>query len=554
MTAAQMRRADVGSASATLSELVREAARRWGSKPAIRCDRRQQTATFAELDRLVDLVAEALRSRGIGRGRHVGVMFRNDLEFPVAWLGIVRAGAAMVPLNVHLTDRDLEQVLDDIRPSFVLAASEFGQRFAPLINTGGGRLFLVPDGAGSVADLEQRLAPMAADGSVGHNLPVGQGARPESLANVQFTSGSTGLAKGCLLSNRYWLTIADTVSRYGPRLCHDDILLSAQPFYYMDPQWNLVAALTTGATLVILERFRSQTFWRSVQEHGATFFYCLGVMPAMLLRTPRVPGEQISQVRYVACSAIPGGRHAELEERFGAPWYELYGSTETGLDIMVEEDEHDAAVRSGTIGRPMPNREIMVVDDDGMPVPRGEIGRLLVRGVGLSDGYLHERGASQSTTGNGWYVTGDLAVWEDDGSVFFRGRVKDIIRRSGENISAAQVEDLLLSHESVQLCACLPVLDDLRGEEVKAYVVPSGDLPADFEMLVAYAREHLAYFKVPRYWEFRAALPLTPSEKIAKGTLRRESHDALGPCFDAVTGEWLEQVRPLPEQKPLAPR
>ena len=524
----------------TVPDALAEAARRWGPSTALLCERRGQATTFAELDELADRVAAGLRERGVGPGALVAVMFRNDLEFPVCWLGALRAGAAMVPLNVHLAGPDLAAVARASRPALVLAADEFAGVLDQALDPATPRLLLAATSSG-VAELRseiERLLPPGQAGAAGVEPP-----RPESLANVQFTSGSTGLSKGCLLSHRYWLTIAEGVREHGPRLRGDDVLLTAQPFYYMDPQWNLVACLLTGARLVVLERFRSTTFWPSVQRHGATFFYCLGVMPSMMLRTARAPGERESRVRYVACSAIPAGRHAELEERYGAAWHELYGSTETGLDVIVDPEDHDRALATGAIGRPLPNREVRVVGDDGRPVPRGTVGRLLVRGVAMSDGYLD---ATSSTTGNGWYVTGDLATLDGDGFVHFAGREKDVIRRSGENVSAAQVEQAVQSHPEVRLCACLPVADEVRGEEIKAYVVTVEGSTLGIPDLVEHARARLAYFKVPRYWELRATLPLTPSDKIAKGELRREPPAALGRCWDAVEGVWLDRVPPLP--------
>jgi carnitine-CoA ligase len=524
----------------TVPEVLADAARHFGAKTAVLCERRDQSVSFAELDHLADLMAAALRAHGVGAGDRVGVMFRNDLEFPVAWLGILRAGATMVALNIRLTAHDLAPQLRAARPALVLAADEFAEVLRGAVDDDT-RICLFDTGSRGVEAFAERLSAL---GEGAQPAADACGPWPESLAGIQFTSGSTGLSKGCLLSHRYWLTIGETMRRCGPKLRYDDVLLTAQPFYYMDPQWNLVASLLTGAKLVVLERFRSQTFWSSVQRHRATFFYCLGVMPSMLLSTPSTGDERVSAVRYIACSAIPTGRHAELEERFGAPWYECYGSTESGADIMVEEEDHDAALATGALGRPLPHREIRIVDDNGAVLPRGTVGRLLVRGIGMSDGYLDERHTPSSTVGNGWYATGDLARWTPDGMVHFAGREKDIIRRAGENVSAAQVEQAVETYPGVRLCACVPVADEIRGEEIKAYIVPEGDLSLDD--LLRHTRERLASFKVPRYWEIRTSLPHTPSEKIAKSELRREPSHQLGRCYDAVRETWLAAVPPLP--------
>jgi crotonobetaine/carnitine-CoA ligase len=535
--------------SGTLSTVLRDAADRWGPRTVLYCDRRRQQSSFAELDELADHVASALGSRGIGAGSRVAIMFHNDLEFPACWLGIARAGAATVPLNVRLGPADLAHAVAAARPALMIADEEFSDVLAsalPLVPEADRPTSLLIRVGAAAGGLREELAapePSAAAAS-GPGSGAADGPWPESTANVQFTSGSTGLSKGCLLSHRYWIAIGEAMRLHGPRLHSDDVLLTAQPFSYMDPQWNLVAALLTGARLVVLERFRSSTFWPAVQEHGATFFYCLGVMPAMLLRTPAREGERDHRVRYIACSAIPAGRHAELEDRFGAPWYELYGSTETGADVLVEADEHDLALRSGTIGRALPHREVRIVDERGAPVPRGTVGRLLVRGTALSDGYLDD--GAGSSAGTGWYATGDLAVQTPDGYLHFRGREKDIIRRSGENVSAAQVEEVVQAHPAVRVCACVPVADEIRGEEIKAYVVPVPGTAVELADLIEHTRTQLASFKVPRFWELRTGLPLTPSEKVAKAELRSEPVESLGPCYDAVSDRWQEHVAPLP--------
>lgn len=239
----------------------------------------------------------------------------------------------------------------------------------------------------------------------------------------------------------------------------------------------------------------------------------------------------------ISCSAIPAGRHEALESRYGAPWYELYGSTETGIDIMVKPEDHNRAVATGSIGTVVPGRELRILDSDTRKtVQRGQRGVLHVRGTFMSEGYLSDSDANMNAFSAGWYATGDLGSQDEDGFVFFHGRIKDIIRRSGENVSAAQVEEVLNAHPDVDLSACIAVVDDIRGEEIKAYVV-SSRAPAELlNDLIEHATQHLAYFKIPRYWEVRDQLPLTPSAKVSKPTLRAEIDHSTS--FDHQTGKW----------------
>jgi crotonobetaine/carnitine-CoA ligase len=267
-----------------------------------------------------------------------------------------------------------------------------------------------------------------------------------------------------------------------------------------------VAALLAGAELVVLDGFHPSSFWSKVRQYDVTYFYCLGAMPNLLLAMPPDDQDRRHRVRAVQCSAIPPNRHAELEKRWGVGWYEAFGMTETGADIRVGAAEHDELVGTGCLGHPAGHREARIVD-----------GELLLRGPGLFDGYL----GHPDVLRDGWFPTGDLARIDEAGRVYHLGRIKDTIRRSGENIAAHEVEQVLMSHPSVALAAVVSVPDEIRGEEVKAFVVLAEGAELTAGQLQDYCAGKLASFKVPRFWAFRDALPLTPSERVAKHQLDR---------------------------------
>ncbi|TCP54236.1 crotonobetaine/carnitine-CoA ligase [Tamaricihabitans halophyticus] len=521
--------------AANLPELVEYAAQNWPQRVAMHFDPEGTVITFAELAGAVRGAAAGLRELGIGPGDRVALLLPNVVEFPIAWLATTRLGAAMVPVNVYLGESDLRSLLVDARPSAIIVSTESAGKLAPLLaELGQPQVVLV--GAGEQDEVSGTRWERLTSAS-------GQPERrvfPEAVANIQYTSGSTGTPKGCLLSHAYWMELAQVLIDHGPRLTGADVLLTAQPFYYMDPQWNLVGALHTGAKLVVLDRFHPRSFWESVRRHRVTFFYCLGVMPTLLLKTEPSGQERDNLVRYIACSALPTDRHRELEERFGAPWHELYGSTELGLVTMVEPAEHDATVGTGALGRPMPNLEVRIVDDSGQPVPRGSVGNLLVRGARVTYGYFGDDAATEAAFRGGWYDTGDLVHQDEADLLYFHGRTKDIIRRSGENIAAVQLESVLEQHAEVALAACVPVPDELRGEEIQAFVVARGSRPAAelVPELIEFAQRNLAYFKVPRYWVLRDRLPLTASEKIAKKELREAAAGRQDPGYDRVSQLW----------------
>lgn len=522
-----------------LPALVARASARWGERIGLIFNETGERLTYDEILGRSRALAGALRSRGTKPGDRVAVMLRNRPEFPLAWLALAEIGATIVPINVDYKSFDARYVLEHSGVSTVLTSSEF----VPLLK----------DLRPSLPDLRRVASVEPAEGEDATVLrdladvessfgPTGGVGLPESLANVQYTSGTTGRPKGCMLSQEYWVTLArKIVDIPSPPLGEDDVMLTAQPFHYMDPQWNVAASLASGAPLVVLDGFHPSTFWEKVRAYGVTFFYCLGLMPTVMLKTEASDLDQKNRVRHVSCSAIPSKLHRELEVRFGAPWHETFGSTETGADTAVASREHDELVGSGCMGRPLPGREVRVVGDDGRPVPRGEAGELVVRGTGMMDGYFGNEGATDAAFAGGWFHTGDLARQDEDGRLFHAGRKKDMIRRSGENVSAAEVEEVIGLHEAVASAAVVAVPDEIRGEEIKAYVVLKEGETKDSvtpEELAGFCSERLARFKVPRYWEYRDELPLTPSEKVAKQVLRDENDDLRARSFDRVDGIW----------------
>jgi crotonobetaine/carnitine-CoA ligase len=305
-------------------------------------------------------------------------------------------------------------------------------------------------------------------------------------------------------------------------------MLTAQPFHYVDPQWNVVAALLAGAHLVALDGFHPTTFWGRVRAHQVTYFYCLAAMPTLLLATPPSTADAAHRVRAVQCSAIPIARHAELERRWGVRWFEAFGMTETGADLRVDDADHDALVGTGCVGAPAAHREVRVADPSGAALLAGQTGELQLRGAGMMDGYFGDPAATARSFDGGWFRTGDLAHLDDAGRVYLDGRLKDMIRRSGENIAAREVEEVLTTHPDVRLAAVVAVPDPLRGEEVKAVVVADpARVPSPAE-LASYCAQRLAGFKVPRFWEYRDSLPLTASQRVAKSALG----PATGPVHD----------------------
>lgn len=483
----------------TLGDLVERRADEHGDRVALRSGD-GAVVSFASLAERVAGVRTLLAARGLGVGDRVGLVMANGLAFPMAWLGVASAGMTAVPVNKRSGPVDARYLLDHSGARLVLADAWTRDLVAA-----------ATDG------LERSIAIEMVGGD---GWPDASGTPPAAItsavpANIQYTSGTTGLPKGCMLSHRYWQQLGQgAVDLLG--LTGDDVLLTAQPFSYIDPQWNAVAALRAGAELVVLDGFHPSTFMRDVARFGVTVFYCLATMPVLLLRQPPAPHDRAHRLRRVSCSAIPPDLHAELERRWGVPWNEVYGMTETGLTIGVLDDEHDELVGTGSLGRVLAHCEGRVVDADGVDVEDGDEGQLLLRGLGMMDGYVDDPEATAAFFADGWAHTGDLVVRDAAGRLTLRGRHKDMIRRAGENVAAVEVETTLVTHPAVLECAVLAMPDEVVGEELRAVVVTAAGGSPTARELHAYLAERLACFKVPRFWEFRDALPHTPSERVAK--------------------------------------
>ncbi len=516
--------------------LIRRASIKWPDKIALIFDESGRKITFKEIEARTHSIASGLQRLGVKKGDRVAVMLRNVPEFPLSWLSIAKLGAVMVPINVQYQEFDAQYILDHSEARFIITDGEF----LPLLEKIKSQLssleqiILLNDNNEQYPSLEE-LIINTTDGLLPNVFA-------EDLVNIQYTSGTTGRPKGCMLTHNYWINIArKIVEPPFPAAQQEDVLLTAQPFYYMDPQWNTISALATGATLVVLNRFRPSIFWDKLREYKVTFFYCLGNMPVLMLKMPESPLDREHHVRAVGCSAIPAQLHHEIERRWGVKWYEIFGMTETGFDISMTAEEHDLLVGTGALGRPRSDREARVVDDRDQPVQRGEVGELVLRGHGMMDGYYKNEDATVEIFRNGWFHTGDLARIDEKGIIYYVGRKKEMIRRSGENISATEVEDVIRMYPSVSIIAALPVADEIRGEEVKVYIVLKSDFDEkeiEVHHLIQHCVNNLASFKVPRYWEFRDELPMTPSERVAKHVLMNEKTDLRLNSYDRIEFCW----------------
>jgi len=480
--------------------------------------------TYREVLESVNRLASGLHQIGIRKGTHVGVMLPNIPEFPTTWLALGRLGAVMVPVNDRYSPRELDYIANDsdmewliIDDSALACLDGMQQRPLALDDT---RIVVRGDAGGrGYRGFETVLA--AGD-------PAFQPADvpgPQDMMNIQYTSGTTGFPKGCMLRQCYWVGIAKVAARRDG-LVYKNILAST-PYYYMDPQWLTLMAFYQRGTLFVARRQSSSRFMEWVRTHRIHF--CL--FNEMFYRMPVAEFDRDNELRRVNVYGLRKEIHADLQVRFNTQAREAFGMTEVGTTLFMPLEATDM-IGSGSCGIPCAFREARVVDENGADVQQGSVGEMVVRGPNILLGYYKKPEANRTGFFDEWFRTGDLFRQDERGYFYIVGRIKDMIRRSGENISAREVEDVIAQAPGISEVAALGVPHDTRGEEVKIYVIANGDAPPP-AALIDFARSRLAPFKVPRYVEFIDKFPRTPSGKIAKNKLRAAKDDLRAGSWDA---------------------
>jgi acyl-CoA synthetase (AMP-forming)/AMP-acid ligase II len=518
-----------------VAALIAEAAAEAGDQLAWNFFEGGETITYAALRRSVNGVARELSALGIAKGTHVAVMMPNVAAMPLSWLALGTLGAVMVPVNVSYTQRELAYVVNDSRAEYVLVHSHCLPVLEQCIATADiridpERIVVVDPPAGSPYRDWAKVAGSPVDDFVPPD-PVGL----DDLLNIQYTSGTTGFPKGCMLTQRYWIVIGKVNAFRDARRYRR--ILASTPFYYMDPQWLLMMTFYQRGTLFVAAKQSVSRFMGWVRTHGINF--CL--FPYLIFKQPETPDDGRNEVVRANVYGVPREIHALIEQRFDLVLREAFGMTEVGSAMFMPIEATDM-VGSGACGLPSPFRECGVFDVDGGPVAQGDVGELCIRGPGIMLGYYNNAVATKAAFRDGWFRTGDLFRVDERGYFYIVGRQKDMIRRSSENIAAREVESVLNGIPAVLESAAVAVPDETRGEEVKAYIVLGpGTVPSDAVLgdIILQCQRQLAKFKVPRYYTFRAALPKTPSLKIAKQQLRSEAPAVSEPTYDRVAGRWL---------------
>ncbi|HET7527028.1 MAG TPA: AMP-binding protein [Burkholderiaceae bacterium] len=479
--------------------------------------------SWADAAAQVEALLRGYAAAGYGHGHRVGLQLENRPAFLLHWFALNALGVSVVPIHAELRSTELHHLFGH---SEIVLAVTLPPYAAALQNAAAGVLAAPPIwvvGRGALPP-PSRPAPRCDE-------PVDGG----SECALLYTSGTTGRPKGCMLSNGYFLDAGRWYANLG-HLCavrpDAERVITPLPLTHMNAMaFSTMVVLTAGGCLIQLDRFHPGSWWRSVRESGATIVHYLGVMPAMLLTASPSNADSDHAVRIGFGAGVDRSLHAAFEARFGFPLLEAWAMTETGSAACVMAHREPRHVGTNCFGRADATMRWRLVDDAGDDVTTGEPGELLVRAAGADprhgffSGYLKDDATTEEAWAGGWFHTGDVVRADGDGNLYFVDRKKNVIRRSGENISAVEVESVLNQHPLVQASAVAATPDALRGDEVLACVVTrqpvrAADRAAVAASLVEHALWQLAYFKAPGYVAFVDALPLTSSQKIQRGELK----------------------------------
>jgi len=519
----------------SIGHILEESAKKYPNKPLLIFE--GERLSFSEVDKKVNQLANSFKSIGLVKGDKVSVMLPNCLDFPITWLAIAKIGAVMVPTNIEYKEQDLEYILTDSEASYMVIHQDFLPTLEKIRENISElkEIIVVGEPVQGYKSFDQIINQASNEFAI-------EDINENDMINIQYTSGTTGFPKGCMLTHRYWMLFwhfAPGILEMQP----GDVHLTAQPFYYMDPLWNLVVCMGEGLSLVIMQKFSVSKFWPTVNENHVTFFYLVGTMFNLLMSRDADELEKNHKVRKVTCSGIVPQLHEKIEKRFNVPIRDGFGMTETGMDTVVPFSD-TSAVGSGAIGAAIHTKEARVVDSDDKDVPDGTVGELVLRGEPMMLGYWKKPEATKEVFQGGWLHTGDLAYKDEKGYFHWVGRAKDMVRRGGENISTAEVEGVLSEHDKIKMSAVVPVSDLIRGEEVKAYIVlKEGETKETVSPMeiVGFTKARLARFKTPRYIEYADDLPRTPSERVEKHKLIKAKDDLRLGAYDAEGNIWITE-------------
>ncbi len=494
-----------------LSESLRRTTREYPERTAFRF--REQETTYKQLDGMADRFASALMARGIAKGDAVALLVGNTPHFVIAYHGILRAGAVVVPINPIFTPNEIVYILANSEAKAVVSVSPLHPVLTSLKPQLPNLQFVIYTEA---LESELEFASLLEQDSLTVPSVI---TKEEDLAVILYTSGTTGHPKGAMLTHRNMASNAEACVQLFELTATDRLITVLPIFHVFCMTVCMNAAIASGACLLLLPKFSPVDVVKTIREDQATLFVGVPTMYNFLLQVPEASEEDLKTLR----GCISGGAPMPVvllhrfEEKFKVKVHEGYGLSEAAP--VTAFNPFRGVCKPGSIGIDIPMVKNKVVDEEGREVPRGEVGELVVQGPNVMKGYLGMPEATQLALRDGWLYTGDLARMDEEGYLYIVDRKKDLILVGGFNVYPREVEEVLYQHPAVLEAAVIGVADEEYGEVVKAFVV-SNEPTLSEEDLIEYCKIHLAKYKIPRFISFASELPKNSTGKIVRRALR----------------------------------
>lgn len=496
--------------------------------------------SYRAFDEEINRTANLFLSLGIEHGERVAVQMHTCPEFMMCLFGLAKIGAVMVPMNEQYLAEEAAFVLERTGASCAVVEPAFAELYRTLVAQGGylpkGMLIARGGGMGErtgegFAGFSDARRPDACAAQCFDKARASQPAELRALrplsaddaAEIIFTSGTTSRPKGVVLTHANML-FSGLYGDWQVSLTRDDRVFSTMPACHSNFQLAaLTPVLTAGATLIVVEKYSASRFWKQVRDYKATVAQCVAMMLRTLLLQPEDAGERDHCLREVLYFlAVSDEEKQAFEERFGATIMNTYGSTESVGWVLT--DPPRGPRRWPSVGRVGLGYQARIVREDGAEAVPGEMGEIQVKGVRgrtvMKEYFNDPDETERAFTEDGWFKTGDKGYVDEDGWFFFVDRKANMIKRAGENISASELESVLMEHPGIDEAAVIGVPDPIRDQAVKAFVKPCAGSSLTEGEVLAFCEEHMAGFKVPSYVEIVEDFPRTCSMKIEKKLLK----------------------------------
>ena len=484
--------------------------------------------TYRDTDEISSRLGNGLLARGIVPGTHVAVMMDNSPEQLFTYFALAKIRAVTIKINTAARGRMLEYFLTQSDATTLVCDAEYVERFLEIRDQIRSIRNLITNTdhdplAPLFRDIDNLAVFRLADAHDGEDTLPEVEVKHSDLAFISYTSGTTGPSKGVMFTQARNISGGiNNAEAFGYRMT--DVMYVCLPMHHTNAmQGSIYPAMVVGASIALTKRFSVTSFWADCREHGVTIVNMLGSMVNFIWSQPSSIDDSRHDVRMALC--VPTPRFAlEFEERFGMRFISGYGLTDYHTPLAFTLN--DPPSKLGSPGRPRTGFEVAIVDEDDFPLPPAEVGEIVVRcNVPWypSIGYYKMPEKTIESMRNGWFHTGDRGYMDTDGYFWFVDRKKDAIRRRGENVSAFEVEQILLTHPSIADVAVFPIASELSEDEVACAVMLKQDAALDEEALISFCIKSMSYFMVPRFVRFVPDLPRTLSQKVEKYKLQTEA-------------------------------